>query len=259
MDARDDYWSRWHAANNSGDLPPWYHVAKSSSQALEPWQVTRAEYKKRTEELLGPRVQNAELDKLLQDLLPFVQEVARIKAVADQGVPTFFHQERAQPALPFDVERTRSMLPEDTTTAVTLYFNNLVKAPRPENFAEALQLRENSSVIKWREKINSWSARLQAKQIDINAIKYEINEANGYIEGTSFSTSVFEHFHIWMTLPLGVIALLTGDPTLAIALVGIDAASLLSGMVERHVRSPERPQYKWIMLNTNNPRTKRTA
>lgn len=173
----------------------------------------------------------------------FLQECASLAA---KGVPTF--GEGAD--LPtYEESRFRDFTSE-TPVIVAYYFHNVVRCPSPASLGEALVLKKHESVMRWREKVFAWSRCLASGELQWEDIRGEIHDANGYLEGAKFLSNLVPWWSVFVTLPLAAAAqLVPGLAPVGWGLVGVEAVKAYGALVDKAVSSPERLEYRWLMVS----------
>jgi hypothetical protein len=186
--------------------------------------------------------------------------VTQSALVAAHGIPTLHSYSRPSRSPPPQADQLR-IEPEAMAAAsaasaslgvVSFYFRNVVRCPAPETVKEALNLRDNGSVVAWREQIAGWTAQLCTGKIKLDDIKQQIDEANGYIEGASFVSRMLPRFTPFVTLPLAAAAEFFHLSQLAWCLISFEAVKLAyAEILPEAVEGPERLQHKWLMLSSD--------
>jgi hypothetical protein len=133
---------------------------------------------------------------------------------------------------------------------VGVYFENIL-VPRPDSFSDALKLRDSKEVAEWRTKINEWTALLQASPGKLRDVKMQIDDANNYIGIVLPKSKVgrVRRLSPWIAWPLGVIGFMTGFAPAELAALSIEGIKLATKIVTGSIRSPDRLQYRWLMLS----------
>jgi len=139
-----------------------------------------------------------------------------------------------------------------TLDLIKFYFANQIRVTAPRSFSEALECRENQRVSAWRKQIADWSHELATGKSDFRHIKQQIDDANGYIEGSNLPTKLLPRWSAFVTLPAGLYEVLLADHHLAhligIGLVSIEVFKFIGETIREATRQPDPLQYQWFML-----------
>jgi hypothetical protein len=138
---------------------------------------------------------------------------------------------------------------------IRLYFKDQVRVPAPDTFSQALDLRQNARILQWRNQIQQWSKDLRGGNISENYIKEQIDEANGYIEGTNFGTRLLPELATTVVLPVAAAyELFLGQHKFAhiigIGILGVEIVRAWSELAKRAVQLPDALQYKWLLIKS---------
>jgi hypothetical protein len=169
---------------------------------------------------------------------------------AAHGIPTFTGVEPRSSAEP-GVDFPES---EATLRAVRVYFKEQVRVPAPEDFNQAMRLREHPRIIQWREKVTEWSLKISSgKSID-STIREEINDANGYIDGPDFATKLLPWWMNTIIIPAAIYERFSENHELTfwigLTLLGIDVIKGICDIARASVRSEDPLKYKWFLVES---------
>lgn len=165
--------------------------------------------------------------------------------LAQSGVPTF-----GPPPLQAASGAGAHGVSDESEVVVGLYFDKAVACPRAQTFTDALELRHHPSVEKWRAQMLSWSRHLAAGETNLKRIEEELKDANGYIQGARFLSTVMPSWSMYVTLPLGLATqLIPGLQPVGWVLLGAEALGAYGKIVDAAVRSPERPDHQWLLVS----------
>jgi hypothetical protein len=163
---------------------------------------------------------------------------------ARRGVPTF------------GASRTPAGDPLQLTAGaldlVKFYFDNQVMVTAPRSFSEALDFRGNQRVPAWRQQISAWSEELATGKADFRQIKQQMDDANGYIQGSNLPTKLLPRGTAFFTLSAGTYEVLLADHHLAhligLGLWGVEIIRFVGETIRASTTSPDPLQYKWFLL-----------
>lgn len=143
-----------------------------------------------------------------------------------------------------------SSLNPDADHLVALWFENAVASPDPRSIGDALDLRENPRIQRWRAMMRSWQSQLVKGQTTKEAIVEQIRDANSYVLG---GKSLGRLLHGWSTavlVPLNFIATVFGVSWLSVGTLVIDGVVLYGKIVEAAVLSKEPLRYGWYLVDS---------
>lgn len=135
---------------------------------------------------------------------------------------------------------------------VKFYFDNQVRVAAPRSFSEGVDLRENQRVPEWRKQIFAWSEELATGKADFQLIKQQMEDANGYIQGSNLPTKLLPRWSAFVTLPAGMYEVLLADHHFAhligIGLLGVEVIRFVGETIRDATTGRDPLQYKWFML-----------
>ena len=173
----------------------------------------------------------------------------------EQGVPAVSNLLQHTPST--DIGETGALSRVDSDVLVKLYFDLAVYSPKPKSINEALEIRENSRVAKWRTTIREWQQRLGRGEMDVDQTKELIREANSYIEGAKFAHHIVPRWAHFAFLPIeaiSAVALACGvhvPEAIHFAAGGFAGAQLYGQMVWLSVKGSKPQKFGWYMLADN--------
>jgi hypothetical protein len=147
-----------------------------------------------------------------------------------------------------------SQMPSDPSSydALVRFYFERVRIPAPETAEECMRLRANDRVVEWRKKIDEWQKNLQVGRLDLKAVRDEIDDASGYLEGARGLRTAIGYISPWFTFGLAVLLEavpdLPGKHELQMGLLSVEGLRLATKSVESSVTGPNPLQYKWMML-----------
>ena len=258
LDRLFDYWKdceKWEEDNKSKyneDTWNMIEVMRTSSLLRDQFlEGVNPRGRKRLLSLLesDPKRHNEEFAKLADRIRPLTSLVSEAYILGAHGIPTLFRNKLAPRTL--NVEKIPIDFAEQSAAVVGLYFENIL-VPRPENLREALRFKESKEISAWRTKMAEWTNLLHASKVGKRDIIRGIEDANNYID---------------IALPkskVGVLGRLESGyagplAELAAHLVGfgivLPILKLWRKVVTDSIRSPDRLQYRWVMLSASGPST----
>jgi hypothetical protein len=211
-----------------------------------------AETQKSLRELLktDPKRHEDEFSELAERVRPLTSLVVEATVLESHNIPTLF---RHRPALDkIALTGIPTNIAETLTGVVGIYFENIL-APRPGTFHDALKMRDAPELLEWRKKIDEWTTLLRSSPDKLRDVKMQIQDANNYI-GIALpkhKVGVVRRFLPWITWPLGLIGKVTGFDPAEFAALGIEGIKLAGKAVTASIRSPDRLQYRWVMLSAS--------
>jgi hypothetical protein len=147
---------------------------------------------------------------------------------------------------------------------VKLYFDSAIYSPKPAGIQDALELRENPRIAKWRTVIRQWQAELARGELDQERVKEAIGEANSYIQGAKFAHHLvprFVHTMCWSVEALAAAAsffhLAHAPEAVHLILGGIGSAGLYGEVLWSSVSGRDPQKFGWYLLaNEKKKKTK---
>jgi hypothetical protein len=96
---------------------------------------------------------------------------------------------------------------DDALAVLKIYFESAVYTPQVRTIADALNLRKNERIAKWRSVMREWTSRLSTGQITQLEIDEALREANSYLQGAKLMKDIVPTWSVFVTLPISVIKL----------------------------------------------------
>lgn len=165
----------------------------------------------------------------------------------DAGIP-------ALTTIPDQWETVSPLPPNGELVLLKLYFENSLVCPAPRTITDALDLRSNSRVERWRKAMREWTYRLSKGEITTKEIGEQIREANSYFDGAKRISGIVPAWSVFVTLPVSLINhYFVGLPGVTeagfVGSVVIPAVKAYGWLVWFSVSRPEPLKHGWFLLS----------
>jgi len=116
---------------------------------------------------------------------------------------------------------------DESKVLVKMYFDSAVYSPRPQSIEDALEIRANPRIERWRSQMREWQTSCARGELTIAQIKESISDANSYIAGAKFAHHLVPHWIHYALFPAETFMMFAPLPhgeiihTIAVGAVGL--------------------------------------
>lgn len=157
------------------------------------------------------------------------------------------------------VSNEANRAPDSAGLLVRLYFDQ-VPFPAPQSAADALNLRGNDRIDRWRHQIKKWQGSLLSSDASLEDIRKELREASSYIEGARGFATATGKIPLWLTVPPALAAVFCAQvgvepgalQPLADLTTIVGGVQLYGWIVSKAVHSSDPLKYGWVLVEPMN-------